>query len=164
MLKRSGIFLKDQSGVAFVIALFMIIVLSLIGLASVSGSVFEIKLSGNKRGVTNAFYAADSGVQVAASNLASFDLSKYDAATNQYKYSQDTSNINPTEATIVIAHDTMRSGAPRGSGMGATGSIGFMYFLVESTGQDQVESNFLKSNCTVEQEVMRIIPTMQGGN
>jgi Tfp pilus assembly protein PilX len=163
MLKRSGIFLKDQRGVALVIALFMIIVLSLIGLASVSGSVFEIKLSGNKRGVTNAFYAADSGTQVAASNLASFDLSKYDAA-NQYKYSQDASNINPTKADIVITHDTMRSGAPRGSGMGATGSIGFMYFLVESTGQDQVESNFLKSNCTVEQEVMRIIPTMQGGN
>lgn len=163
MLKRSRTFLKDQSGVALVIALIMIIVLSLIGLASVSTSIFEIRLSGNKRGVTNAFYAADSGVQVVASNLASFDLSKYEVA-NQYKYSQDASNINPTDAHIVIVRDTTRSGAPRGSGMGATGSIGFMYFLIESTGRDQVESNPVKSSCSIEQEVMRIVPTMQGGN
>jgi Tfp pilus assembly protein PilX len=137
--------------------------LTLIGLVSVSSSIFEIRLSGNKRGATDAFYGADSGVQVAASNLASFDLSKYDVA-NQYKYSQDASNINPTDAYIAILKDTMRSGAPRGSGMGATGSIGFMYFLIESTGQDQVESNPVKSSCTIEQEVMRILPTMQGGN
>jgi len=163
MSKRSRTFLRDQGGVALVIALIMMVVLTLIGLASISGSIFEIMLSGNKRGATDAFYGADSGVQVAASNLASFDPSKYDAA-NQYKYSQDASNINPTEAYIVILKDTMRSGAPRGSGMGATGGIGFMYFLIESTGRDQVESNPVKSSCTIEQEVMRIVPTMQGGN
>ncbi len=163
MLKRSSTFLKDQRGSAFVIALIMIIVLSVIGLASVFGSIFEINLSGNKRGMTDAFFAADSGAQVAASNLASFDLSKYDV-TNQYKYSQDASNINPTKADIVIVRDTMRSGSPRGLGMGATGSIGFMYFLVESTGRDQVEFNTVKSNSTIEQEVMRVIPTLQGGN
>ena len=163
MLKRSRTFLKDQGGVALVIALIMMVVLTLIGLASAYTSIFEIRLSGNKRGATDAFYGADSGVQVAASNLASFDASKYDAA-NQYKYSQVASNINPTEADIVILHDTMRSGAPRGSGMGATGGIGFMYFLIESTGRDQVESSSVKSSCTIEQEVMRIVPTMQGGN
>ena len=164
MLKRSRTFLKDQSGVALVIALIMMVVLTLIGLASVYTSIFEIMLSGNKRGATDAFYGADSGVQVAASNLANFDPSKYDVATNQYKYSQVASNINPTDAYIVILKDTMRSGAPRGSGMGATGSIGFMYFLIESTGQDQVEVSSVKSSCTVEQEVVRIVPTMQGGN
>ena len=163
MLKRSRTFFKDQSGVALVIALVMMIILTLIGLASVSTSIFEIILSGNERGATDAFYGADSGAQVVASNLASFDPSKYDAA-NQYKYSQDASNINPTKADIVILQDTMRSGAPRGSGMGATGGIGFMYFLIESTGRDQVESNSVKSSCTVEQEVMRLVPTMQGGN
>ena len=163
MLKRSRTFLKDQGGVALVIALIMMVVLTLIGLASVSSSIFEIMLSGNKRGATDAFYGADSGVQVAASNLASFDPSKYDVA-NQYKYSKDASNINPTDAYIVIVKDTMRSGAPRGSGMGATGSIGFMYFLIESTGRDQVESSPVKSSCSIEQEVMRIVPTMQGGN
>ena len=163
MFKSGRTFIKDQRGSAFVVALLMIIVLSLIGLASVSGSIFEIKLSGNKRGVTDAFYAADSGAQVAASNVASFDLRKYDVA-NQYKYSEDASNTNPTKADIVIVHDTMRSGAPRGFGMGATGSMGFMYFLIESTGRDQVGFNSIQSNSTIEQEVMRIVPTMQGGN
>ena len=84
MLKRSRTFLKDQGGVALVIALIMVVLLTLISLASVSGSIFELRLSGNKRGATDAFYGADSGVQVAASNLTSFDPSKYDVA-NQYK-------------------------------------------------------------------------------
>ena len=163
MLKRSSLFFRNQDGTVLVIALLIILLLALIGLASVSGSLFEIKLSGNKRGATDAFYNADSGIQVVTSNLANFDSSKYDAA-NQYQYSKDASNINPTGANILIVRDTMRSGAPRGLGMGATGSTGFIYFLVESTGQDQVESDQAKANCTIEQEVMRIVPTMQGGN
>ncbi len=163
MLRRSRTFLKDQSGLALVVALLMMIVLTLIGLASVSTSIFELMLSGNKRGATDAFYGADSGIQVVTSDVANFDSSKYDAA-NQYKYSEVASNINPTNAYIVIVQDTMRSGAPRGLGMGATGNLGFVYFLAESRGRDQMESNPVKSSCTIEQEVMRIVPTMQGGN
>src|SRR4030042_4699679 len=125
MFKSGRTLFEDQSGVALAIALIMMVVLTLIGLASISGSIFEIMLSGNKRGATDAFYGADSGVQVAASNLASFDPSKYDAA-NQYKYSQDASNINPPEAYMVILKDTMGWGAPRGWGWGATGGCGFL--------------------------------------
>jgi Tfp pilus assembly protein PilX len=163
MFKRGRSCLGNRNGAVLVIALIMMIVLTLIGLVSVSSSVFEIKLSGNKRGATDAFYAADSGVQIARSNLASFNPDKYDVA-NQYKYSQDATNTNPTKADIVILHDTVRSGAPRGLGMGATGGIGFMYFLIESTGRDQMEVSPVKSSCTIEQEVVRLVPTQQGGN
>jgi hypothetical protein len=50
---------KDQTGAALVIALIMIIVLTLIGLASTFTSTFEISLSGNKRLSTDAFYEAE---------------------------------------------------------------------------------------------------------
>lgn len=163
MFKSGRTFFKDQRGSVFVIALVMMIVLTLIGLVSVSTSIFEIKLSGNKRGATEAFFAADSGVQVVTGNLASFDLIKYDTA-NRYEYSQDASNINPTKADIVILHDTMRSGAPRGLGMGATGGIGFVYYSIGSTGKDQTELNLIKSTCAIDQEVVRLVPTLQGGN
>lgn len=51
--------LKDQAGAALVIALIMIVVLTLIGLASTFTSTFEISLSGNKRLSTDAFYDSE---------------------------------------------------------------------------------------------------------
>ncbi len=53
---------KDQKGVALVIALIMLLVLTLIGMASVSSSVFEARISGNDRFGTAAFYAAKGGI------------------------------------------------------------------------------------------------------
>ena len=58
--------LKDQSGSALVIALVMIVVLTLIGLASTFTSTFETSLSGNKRLSTDAFYIAESRNSTAA--------------------------------------------------------------------------------------------------
>jgi Tfp pilus assembly protein PilX len=55
--------LKNQSGIAFVIALLMLLVLTLIGVASVSLSSFETNIAGNERLYNLAFYAADGGVE-----------------------------------------------------------------------------------------------------
>jgi hypothetical protein len=57
--------IKSQSGVALVIALIMMIVLTVIGLASMSTSTSELKLSGNIRGLVNAFHTSDGGSQSA---------------------------------------------------------------------------------------------------
>jgi hypothetical protein len=56
--------LREQSGTALVIALIMMVVLTLIGLASTITSIFEAKLSGIKRESTAAYYAADAAAQV----------------------------------------------------------------------------------------------------
>ena len=60
-MKRSG--WKDQKGVALVVALIMLLVLTLIGIASISSSVFEARISGNDRFGTAAFYAAKGGIE-----------------------------------------------------------------------------------------------------
>lgn len=157
MKKRIDNLLDDQSGVALVIALIMIIVLTLIGLASTFTSTFEIKLSGIKRGSTDAFYAADSGVQVVSANIDNFDLpGKY--VNNQYNPFTDPSNPNLTNAEVIIYHDTTQSGAPRGSGFSAAGDYGFVHYLIDSTGKDQIELNPIKSTCTVEEKVVRLVP------
>jgi hypothetical protein len=153
--------LKDQSGVALVLALVMIVVLTLIGLASTYTSTFEIKLSGNKRGTTDAFYAADSGVQIVVANIKNFDLpGKY--FDDKYDPFTDSSNPNPTKAKVTIAHDKTQTGSPRGIQMSAT-NFGFEHYLVESTGSDQMEFNPIKSTCTIQQKVVRMVPTLQGG-
>ena len=158
--------LRDQSGAALVVALVMMIVLTLIGLASSFTSTFEIKLSGNKRGSTDAFFAADGGVQVVMSSIPNFDLpGKYDV-NDKYDYSNYTDgegrkNINPTNANIVITHLVDQSGPPRGMGISATGAGGeFVHYLIESTGRDQMDLNPFRSACTIQEKVLRLVPSM----
>ncbi len=160
--------LKSQSGVALVIALIMIIVLTVVVLAASLTSIFEIKLAGNKRGATDAFFGADSGVQIVMADVYNFDLpGKYDVG-GKYLYSEDPVNKNatrnPTKADIVIYHNSTQTGAPRGLGFSATGNYEFMHFLIESTGKDQVEVSPIKSTSVIQQKAVRLVPTLQGGN
>jgi len=153
--------LTNENGAALVIALMMMIMLTLIGLGSIFTSTFEVKLSGNKRGSTNAFYAADSGIQVIMANIDNFNLpGKY--VDNKYDPFTDPANSNVTKAAVVITHIPDQHGSPRGSGFSAT-HFEFIYYVIDSTGQDQIEFSPVKSACTVEQKVVRLVPTLQGG-
>lgn len=153
--------LKDQSGVALVLALIMIVILTLIGLASTYTSTFEMKLSGNKRGTTDAFYAADSGIQVVVANVENFNLpGKY--VDEKYDPFTDPNNPNPTNAIVTITHDITQSGSPRGAQMSAT-AFGFEHFWIESKGSDQLELSPIRSTCTIEEKIVRLVPTLQGG-
>jgi Tfp pilus assembly protein PilX len=79
MGKKSNLILRNESGVALVVALLMIVILSLIGLASSSTSTFEIRLSGNKRGAADAFFTAEAGSQSVIANTANFSTGSYAA-------------------------------------------------------------------------------------
>jgi hypothetical protein len=154
--------LKDQSGVVLVVSLLMLVVITLITLASTFTSNVEVRLGGNKKGSTDAFYAAESGIQVTTANIDNFNLSgKY--VNNKYDPFTDPENPNPTAAKVTIYHDTNQQGAPRGLGLSATGNFEFDHFLIESTGQDQAESGPVRSTCTVQEKVVRLLPTQQGG-
>ncbi|MEM4245091.1 MAG: pilus assembly PilX N-terminal domain-containing protein [Candidatus Nanoarchaeia archaeon] len=154
--------LNNQSGAALVIALMIMVILTMITLASISTSIFELKLSGNKRGSTDAFYAADSGIQVTVNNINNFNLSgKYDSGT--YDPFTDPENPNPTNAKVIITHEADQKGSPRGSGYSAS-SFDYEYFSINSTGQDQTEVGLVKSTITLEEKIVRLVPTQQGGN
>jgi len=151
---------KDQSGAALVIALLMMIALTLVGMGAIFTSTFEVQISGNKRGSTDAFYAAESGLQVALANINNFNPSNY--VDNRYNPFTDPSNPNPTHATVSIDYLPNQHGAPRGMGVSAT-NFEFMYFNIQSIGQDQTASTPVRSTTTLEQKVVRLIPTLQGG-
>jgi len=95
--------LKDQSGTALVVALIMIVVLTLIGLASVFSSTFEISLSGNKRLSTDAFYNAESRMYSAARRAETI-------------IDQEKTAGNPTLTNYDITSDETNSGLKDGSG------------------------------------------------
>ncbi|MDI6763578.1 MAG: PilX N-terminal domain-containing pilus assembly protein [Thermodesulfobacteriota bacterium] len=54
---------NQQKGIALVIALVMLLVLTLVGLSAVSMTNFETNISGNQRVYNLAFYTADGGVE-----------------------------------------------------------------------------------------------------
>jgi Tfp pilus assembly protein PilX len=156
-IKTDGI-LKDQTGAAIIVALIMMIVLTLIGLASTFTSTFEIKLSGNKRGATDAFYAADSGVNVVTARIENFNLNSYDPGTNKYNPFTDSENINPTQATANIEYYPTEKAAPRGLGYSAV-NLEYAHYLVESTGQDQTNTSSTRSSAIIQEKVVRLMPT-----
>jgi len=54
---------NNQKGIALVIALVMLLVLTLVGLSAISMTSFEANISGNQRVYNMAFYTADGGVE-----------------------------------------------------------------------------------------------------
>jgi len=61
--------LGDQKGIALIVALIMLLVLTLIGMSAISSTFFESKISGNDRFGAAAFYAAKGGVDVGINQL-----------------------------------------------------------------------------------------------
>jgi type IV pilus assembly protein PilX len=156
MAKKANLILRTQSGAALIVALIMIIVITLIALASSYTSIFEIKLSGNKRGSTDAFYAADTGISEITTNIANFNLNSYNATTNAYSPFSDSTNTtpNPTKAQVNITHTPTQSGPPRGMGFSAI-NLNYAYYQVQSVGKDQANSG---STATIQEEVVRLLP------
>ena len=161
MVTKTKPLLKDQSGTILVIGLLMMVMLTLIGLSAILTSTFELRLSGNKRGSTDAFYAADSGVQSVMANIENFNLSgKY--AINPYDPFTDPNNPNPTRASVAMTHVTDQQGSPRGLGFSAI-NFDFDYYRHQfhRTGSDRDESR--EATSVLEQKVVRLVPTLQGG-
>ena len=179
MGKKSNLILRNESGVALVVALLMIVILSLIGLASSSTSTFEIKLSGNKRGATDAFYTAEAGAQSVMANTGNFSTTYYAAVSdlnslpvelrNELIDSRLTSpslslpsGVSYPEGPQVTIYHTTKSSPPIASGFSAI-NFEFQQYIIDSIGRDQLDVSANRSKCEIREKVVRLIPTMQGG-
>ena len=179
MGKKSNLILRNESGVALVVALLMIVVLSLIGLASSSTSTFEMRLSGNKRGAANAFFTAEAGSQSVIANTANFSTASYTPVTDQTTLAVELRNelidskytspsfsypagISYQEAPVVTIYHTSIGGPPKGLGFSAI-NFEFENYIVDSIGRDQLDVGTTKSTCQVREKMVRLIPTQQGG-
>ena len=179
MDKKPNLILRNESGVALVVALLMVVILSLIGLASSSTSNYEIRLSGNKRGATDAFYSADAGAASVQADIANFNLSNgyqpvtmSTLVTELQSESIDTSytstsfslpdNVKFVDNPLVTIYHSTKTTVPRGLGVSAT-SFRFSYYIVDSTGKDQMGTTIFRPNCEIREKLVRIIPTEQGG-
>jgi Tfp pilus assembly protein PilX len=155
-MEKINAILKKQSGAALVIALVMMVVLTLIGLAAVFTSTFEMKISENKKCSTDSFYTADSGIEVVKADVENL------RATNPNPYILlPATGLNPTNATVNVTYNAAQQGAPRGYGMSAT-NFDFEYFMIASSGPG-CANPIPASTTTIQEKVVRLIPTLQGG-
>jgi Tfp pilus assembly protein PilX len=158
MASKTNTILRNQSGTALVVALIMMVVITLIALASSYTSIFEIKISGNKRGATNAFYAADAGINAITPYISSFDLNKYTTlvanTSSAYNPFSDPGIPNPTSAQGNITAFLNQSGPPRGGGFSAV-NVSYAYYQVQSTGHDSAVSG---ATATMQEDVTRLVP------
>jgi len=165
MATKINTILRNQSGAALVIALIMIVVITLIALASSYTSIFEMKISGNIRGLTNAFYAADAGINAITAQPSSFPLISNTGASLNYPFQnanvQNPANIPSSNASITYYKNL--EGPPRGGGYSAV-NVSYAYFLVQCTGSDSAVTGVSAVNgakVTLYEDVMQIIPIAQ---
>jgi Tfp pilus assembly protein PilX len=71
--------LKDQSGVALLVAISLALVLSGMALAAVTVSITEKGITHNERAAAQALYRADAGVEVAKQQMANFSQAKMES-------------------------------------------------------------------------------------
>ena len=174
MSKKSNLIVRNESGVALVVALFMIVLLSLIGLASSSSSTFEIKLSGNKRGATDAFYSADSGLQAVMGDTNNFTCSDTNTTgvppeiisegfggkkTSNFTFNLPAGYAFADQPTMKIYRTTQKK-VPRGLGMSAINFL-YEYYIADSTGRDQTDFSSVKSQSEIREKIVRLEPTGQ---
>ena len=112
--------LMNQKGVALVIALAMLLVLTFVGMAAVSLSSYETRIAGNERVYNNAFYAGDGGIENfrGRASTGEFVYSTATSGSYQITVGDCTSNVSYTK--------TVRPG------VGATGDVAV--FKVTSEG------------------------------
>ncbi len=163
MTSKIDSILKNQSGTSLVVALIMMVVITLIALASSYTSIFEIKISGNQRGKANSFFGADACVNAvlpyaASINPASFVPIVGDSSTEQCNPFSSaaipTPPPNPTSATGWVRHFKNESGPPRGTGASAL-HIGYLYYAIDCEGCDTAGS---AAKTVIRQEITRLVP------
>ena len=152
MDSKTNTILRKQSGTALVVALIMMVVITLIALASSYTSIFEIGISGNKRGKTNAFFVADGCINEIASSPASFNLSNFTVLVPNTSSRYD--HPNPSCGSGSVTAFLNQSGAPRGGGWGL--GTTYSYFAINCTGNDTVGS---AATSRMQEDVMRLLPS-----
>jgi len=87
---------NNQKGIALVIALIMLLVLTLVGLSAISMTSFEANIAGNQRVYNMAFYTADGGVENFRGRVSGgeFIYSAVNSASYQVTIGGNTSNVS----------------------------------------------------------------------
>jgi hypothetical protein len=141
---------KDkESGFALAITLMIMLVASVIGFAAMTATDIEVRISGNNHWGNQAFYAADGAIEVALSDKSHFQ-----------RDGKDFDLTEPVRASVTVGYDPTQKGAPRGKGISAL-HFSFDHYIITSNGYASVAS--LSASSEIQEKVVKLVPTAQGG-
>ncbi len=143
------LFPKTEGGFALVITLMIMLVASVIGFAAMTTTDIEVRISGNNHWGNQAFYAADGAIEVALADASNFE-----------RAGKDFDLTEPVRASVTVAYDPTQKGAPRGKGISAL-HFDFDHYLITSKGYATVAS--LSASSEIQEKVVKLVPTAQGG-
>jgi hypothetical protein len=139
--------LTGQKGVALVVALVMLLVLTFIGIAAISFTSYEAKISGNERVYNNAFYASDGGIENFRGRV----------STGEFIYSVGNSGSYQVTIGDCVSNVNYTRGSPY---EGPGGGITLVDFFVTSEG---VSPNFPISGRVVIESIIQVAMMTQEG-
>ena len=142
-------FYPREGGFALVITLLIMLVASVIGFAAMTTSDIEVRISGNNHWGNQAFYAADGAIEVALADGSNFQ-----------RTGKNLDLTEPVRANVTVGYDPTQKGAPRGKGISSL-HFNFDHYLVTSKGYTSVAS--LSASSQVQEKVIKLVPTAQGG-
>jgi hypothetical protein len=125
--------LKNKNGVALVIALIMLLILTFIGISAISTTTFEANITGNERVGTDAFYASEAIFQVGLKQLDDPDFTNKIKPISRRNIGKDSSGWSgsPTDK------DSAKNLLPFGSypKAGYDSSWAFNRYQINATGE-----------------------------
>ena len=139
--------LMEQKGIALVVALVILLVLTFVGLAALSFTSYEARIAGNERVYNNAFYAGDGGIENFRGR----------ASTGEFVYSVATSSSYQVAIGDCVSNVTYTRGNPYiEPGNMAT----YVDFFVTSEG---VSPNFPTAGRVVIESIIQVAMMTQEG-
>jgi len=140
-------FSKDQKGIALVVALIMLLVLTFIGLAAISFTSYEARIAGNERVYNNAFYAGDGGIENFRGR----------ASTGEFVYSPTTSSSYQVPIGDCVSNVRYSRGVPY---IDPGNTVTYVDFFVTSEG---VSPNFPTAGRVVIESIIQVAMMTQEG-
>lgn len=105
---------KSERGIALIMALFVLDILSLVGIAYMTSSTLETRINHNSRSSYPVFYAAEAGLEEATYRLRGTAVNPIALnlvnAPNKVVYIRQTTSVDPTNSSSPF-HDTEYSGS-----------------------------------------------------
>jgi hypothetical protein len=142
-------FFPKEGGIALVITLLIMLVASVIGFAAMTTTDIEVRISGNNHWGNQAFYAADGAIEVILADGSNFQRS-----------GKDLDLVEPVRASVTVEYDPTQKGAPRGKGISSL-HFNFDHYLITAKGYTSVAT--LSASSEIQEKVIKLVPTPQGG-
>jgi len=134
--------IKNQNGAVLITALIMLVILTMLGLSSMTTTIMEERMAANSQEINRAFQAASSGLELVFSDEEAFNTSNtkdLDGTVNDNYFKTDTSVGGDPSDTYAYSASTeynavflQQVSAPRGSGWDST--FAFYYFDLSASG------------------------------